>query len=88
MSTTRSEKILRVAAVLALIGLAFVAWSIVDPRPAPILLGLSVGQGFGILSFLLFALVVAADLGLKRHIKHEGVDAEPGGESAKEPPAG
>lgn len=87
MSSTRSEKILQVAAVFALIGLGFVAWSIVDPRPAPILLGLSVGQGFGILSFLMFAVVVAADLGLKRHIKNEGVEAVPGKESPEEPPA-
>lgn len=87
MSTTRSEKILRVAAVCALIGLALVVWSILDPRPAPVLIGLSIGQGLGTLSFLGFVAVVAADLGVKRHIRHTGIEGEPEGKSSKPPPA-
>lgn len=87
MSTTRSEKILRVAAVCALVGLALVVWSILDPRPAPVLIGLSIGQGIGTLSFLGFVAVVAADLGIKRHIQRVGVEQEPGGPSSKPPPA-
>jgi len=87
VSTTRSEKILRVACVCALVGLALIVWSVLDPRPAPVLLGLSVGQGLGVLSFLGFVAVVAADLGVKRRIKSSGVDSEPGDRSPKPPPA-
>ena len=60
------------------------------PPPAPrlpVLVGLSIGQGLGTLSFLGFLAVVAADLGVKRHIKHEGVEGEPRGSSEKPPPA-
>lgn len=87
MSTTRSEKILRVSAVTTIVALGLVSWGILDPRPLPVLVGLSIGQGLGTLSFLGFLAVVAADLGVKRHIKHEGVEGEPGGSSEKPPPA-
>lgn len=70
----RSERLLRIAAVLALIGLALVTWSILDPRPAPILVGLSIGQGFGVLSFVLFVVVVAADLRLARRLGRRRVE--------------
>ena len=87
MSTTRSEKILRVSAVTTIVALGLVSWGILDPRPLPVLVGLSIGQGLGTLSFLGFLAVVAADLGVKRHIKHEGVEGEPRGNSEKPPPA-
>lgn len=87
MSTTRSEKILRVSAVTTIVALGLVSWGILDPRPLPVLVGLSIGQGLGTLSFLGFLAVVAADLGVKRHIKHEGVEGEPRGSSEKPPPA-
>lgn len=65
---TRSEKVLRVACVCALVGLALMVWSVLDPRPMPVILGLSVGQGIGTLSFLLFLVVVAMDLRVKQKI--------------------
>jgi hypothetical protein len=86
VSTGRSEQLLRLAALLALVGLGLVAWSVLDPRPAPVLLGLTVGQAFGVLSFLLFAGVVAADLGLQRRLRREGV-REHAGDSDRPPPA-
>lgn len=67
--TQRSERVLRIASVLALLGLALMVWSVMDPRPVPVLLGLSLGQAFGTLSFVLFLVVVAADLGLRRKLR-------------------
>jgi peptidoglycan/LPS O-acetylase OafA/YrhL len=72
--TTRREKVLRVASVCALIGLALMVWSVVDPRPLPVLLGLSVGQAIGTASFLLYLLVIASDLRLRK--KLEGPDSQ------------
>lgn len=64
--STRAERLLRIACGLALLGLALVVWSVVDPRPLPIVLGLSLGQVIGTVSFGLYLLIVAIDLGLKR----------------------
>ena len=49
---------LRIAAVLTLIGLAFMVWSILVPTPLPIMLAMSVGQGFGTTAFALYLFVV------------------------------
>jgi hypothetical protein len=66
---TRTERALRWACVFALIGLVLMVWSVVDPRPVPVLVGLSLGQLIGTLSFALFLFVVARDLGLKRKLR-------------------
>lgn len=62
---TKTEKVLMVACVLALLGLALIAYSVVVPSPLPVILGLSVGQGIGTLSFLIFLVVVAVELRVK-----------------------
>ncbi len=67
--STRREKVLRIASVLALIGLALMVWSVLSPTPLPVLVGLSIGQAIGTLSFVLFLGVVAADLGLKQKLR-------------------
>ena len=64
-----NERVVRVAAVLALVALPLMVWSIVDPTVWPVLVALSVGQGIGTLSFALFLLAVARDLGVKRKIR-------------------
>ena len=66
--STRREKVLRVASVLALVGLALMGWGVRDPRPLPVLVGLSIGQGIGTMSFLLYLLVVATDLRIKKRL--------------------
>jgi hypothetical protein len=59
-------RVLQVAAVLALFGLAMMVWAVLVPTPMPVILAMSVGQGAGTLSFLLYLLVVIADLRRKR----------------------
>jgi len=54
--------LLRIASVLAIIGLALMVWGCLDQTPLPVILAMSIGQGFGILSFLLYLVVVVVDL--------------------------
>ena len=58
LTTTR---LLRLAAICSLVGLAFMIWSLLDPRPIPIMAAMSVGQGIGMLSFVMFLGVVVYD---------------------------
>lgn len=58
----RNETLLRVAAIAALVALVLMCWGLFDPRALPIIVSLSVGQGVGTLSFLLFLIVMLRDL--------------------------
>lgn len=72
-----TEKLLRVACVLALIALPLMVWSLFDPTVWPVLVALSVGQGLGTLSFLLFLVAVARDLQLKQRMRRKVTAEEP-----------
>ena len=72
-----SEKLLRVACVLALVALPLMVWSLFDPTVWPVLVALSVGQGLGTLSFLLFLVAVARDLQLKQRMRRKVTAEEP-----------
>jgi len=50
------------ACVLALFALGLIVWSILDPRPIPVVVAMSVAQVIGTLSFVAFLLVVVKDL--------------------------
>lgn len=56
-----SVRLLRIAAFLALAGLGLVVWSLLDPRPIPIMAAMSVGQALGTVSFVIFLVVVLQD---------------------------
>jgi hypothetical protein len=56
-----SVRLLRVAAYLALAGLGFMVWSLLDPRPIPIMAAMSLGQALGTLSFVIFLVVLIQD---------------------------
>jgi hypothetical protein len=58
--------LLRLAALLSLVGLALMMWSLVDPRPPPILVGLSLGQIVGTTAFVIYLSVVIWDLRRRR----------------------
>ena len=53
---------LRISAVLTLIGLALMAWSMLEPTPLPVMLAMSVGQGIGCMAFGLYLFVVIRDI--------------------------
>jgi CHASE2 domain-containing sensor protein len=56
------SRILVYACVLGLIGLALMSWSLFDQGWIPVMMAMSVGQGIGTLSLVLFLLVVYIDL--------------------------
>jgi hypothetical protein len=58
--------LLRLSAVLTLIGLAFMAWSLVRPTPLPVILAMSVGQVFGTTAFALYLVVLWREAIVKR----------------------
>jgi hypothetical protein len=58
--------LLRVAAVLSLLALVLMTWSLFDPRPAPVLIALSLGQALGTASFVTYLSIVAWDIRRRR----------------------
>ena len=67
-----STILLRIASVAALIALALIAWSLFAPTVIPVMVSMSVAQGIGTLSFLLYLVVIVRDLHLERHIRRSG----------------
>jgi hypothetical protein len=59
--------LLVIAAVLTLVGLVLMVWSMLQPTPMPVILAMSLGQGLGMLAFLLFGLAVLLDQFRKHH---------------------
>ena len=53
---------LQLAAVLTLIGLAFMVWSMLEPTPLPVMLAMTVGQGIGTFAFAIYVFVVVREL--------------------------
>jgi hypothetical protein len=66
-----NDKLLRVAAILALVALPLMVWSIFDPRVWPIMGALTIGQGIGTFSFLLFLVAVVRDLDIVRKLRRD-----------------
>jgi len=57
---------LRASAVLTLVGLALMVWSMLEPTVLPVMLAMSVGQGVGCMAFALYVYVVIRDLRRER----------------------
>jgi hypothetical protein len=53
---------LRVSAVLTLVGLALMVWSMLQPTPLPVMLAMTVGQMLGTTAFGLYIYVVVRDI--------------------------
>ncbi len=62
MTARRVRLILVVACSMCLVALGLFVWSIVAPTPLSVMVAMSVGQGLGTLSLLLYVWVVIADL--------------------------
>jgi hypothetical protein len=61
-------RVLRAACVLAVVALALMVWSVLEPTPMPVLVAMSVGQILGTLSLLALLVVVVADM-RKAHLE-------------------
>ena len=66
--------VLILSCLAALLALALIVWSLLDPRPIPVIVAMSVAQGLGTASLLGYLLVVVLDL---RRAKVIGADEEP-----------
>jgi len=62
LDTASRSRLLRFACLLGLVGLALMSWSLFDQGWLPVMMAMSVGQGIGTLSFVLFLVVVLIDL--------------------------
>jgi hypothetical protein len=56
------RRLLVVSAILTLIALALMVWSMIDPNPLPVMIAMTVGQGIGTLAFGLYLFVIIQDL--------------------------
>lgn len=57
---------LRISALLTLIGLALMVWSMVQPTPLPVMLAMTVGQAVGTTAFGLYLYIVIRELRRER----------------------
>jgi hypothetical protein len=55
-------RLLMTSCFLTLVALGLMAWSVLDPRPIPVITAMSLGQVLGTLSLGLFLYVVSFDL--------------------------
>jgi CHASE2 domain-containing sensor protein len=62
LDTASRSKLMVYACVFGLIGLALMSWSLFDQGWIPVMAAMSVGQGIGTLSFVLFLVIVFIDL--------------------------
>ncbi len=53
-----TEALVKAAAVLTLLSLVLMVWSVLDPTPMPVMVSMSVGQGIGTLALLLYVVAV------------------------------
>jgi hypothetical protein len=56
------KKLTRAAAVLTLLALALMMWSVFQPTPMPVMLAMSLGQALGTAAFAMFGLAILIDL--------------------------
>ncbi len=70
MRTREYPRTLRAACLLALVAVALMVWSLLEPTPMPVLVAMSVGQVLGTISLLLFGAVVVADM-RRAHLERE-----------------
>lgn len=52
------ERLVLASCVLGLIAMVMMCWSVLDPRPLPVLVAMSVGQGIGTVSLLCYLAAV------------------------------
>ena len=60
--TSKIERRVRLSCFLALLSLALMIWSQLQPTPIPVIVAMSVGQGIGTLSLILYLVAITRDL--------------------------
>jgi len=59
---SNSDLLLRCSAVLTLIALGLMLWSMIVPTVWPVMIAMSAGQGLGTLALVMFVAVVVRDV--------------------------
>jgi hypothetical protein len=72
----------RIASVCALLGLALMAYSLLDPRAIPVIVAMSVGHAFGFAAFGCYLLAVVLDTRRSRAALEEKAGAKSAHESS------
>jgi hypothetical protein len=54
--------LIRVACYLGVVSMGLMCWSVLRPAALPVVIGMSVGQGLGVLAFLCYLLAVINDI--------------------------
>ena len=62
LDTASRSKLMVYACVFGLVGLGLMSWSLFDQGWIPVMAAMSVGQGIGTLSFVLFLVIAIIDL--------------------------
>lgn len=71
--TAPPGRLLRISAVLTILALAFMVWSMVAPTPLPVMLAMSVGQFLGTVAFGLYGFVIVQDLRRVRRARRDSL---------------
>jgi hypothetical protein len=66
-----SSRLIQLSAVLTMVALALMVWSMVSPTPLPVILAMSVGQVFGTLAFALYGIAIWRDLRRLRRARRD-----------------
>ena len=64
---------LQISAVLTLVALGLMVWSMVAPTPLPVMVAMTVGQGLGTLAFAIYGFVVIRDIRRSMRAKRDSI---------------
>jgi purine-cytosine permease-like protein len=71
------RRLLTLSAILTLIALALMVWSMLDPTPVPVMIAMTGAQGFGTLAFGLYVFAIVKDLRASyRRVEQEKQDKQ------------
>jgi hypothetical protein len=73
----RIERLLVAASIVGLIALGLMVWSVLDPRPLPVMVAMSIGQLLGTASLGLYGVAVVLDLRRARVLGRAARTSEP-----------
>ena len=73
MKLPSSMRLLQFSAVLTLLALALMVWSMLAPTPLPVMLAMTVGQGLGTLALGTYLFVVVTDLRRAMRTKRDSI---------------
>lgn len=65
----------RIACLLALAGLAIMAYSVISPRPLPVIFAMSVGQMIALAGLACYLIAVIVDVARQQHEKRSSAPA-------------